>query len=115
MNGVDMRSQVTTFTASDFSRTLTSNGDGTDHAWGGHHFIMGGAVKGGDIYGQFPTIGVDAGSFNNPDVAGAAIIPTTSVDQYAATLGAWFGATPTDLATIIPRLKNYPTANLGFV
>ena len=115
MNGVDMRPQVTTFTASDFSRTLTSNGDGTDHAWGGHHFIMGGAVNGGDIYGQFPTIGVDAGSFNNPDVSGAAIIPTTSVDQYAATLGAWFGATPTDLATIIPRLKNYPTANLGFV
>ena len=115
INGVDMRAQVTTFTASDFSRTLTSNGDGTDHAWGGHHFIMGGAVNGGDIYGQFPTIGVDSGSFNNPDMTGAAIIPTTSVDQYAATLGAWFGAQPTDLATIIPRLKNYPTANLGFV
>ncbi len=115
MNGVDMRPQVTTFTASDFSRTLTTNGDGTDHAWGGHHFVLGGAVNGGDMYGQFPTIGVDSATFKNPDMTGSAIIPTTSVDQYAATLGAWFGASATDLATIIPRLGNYPKANLGFV
>ncbi|HEY0435722.1 MAG TPA: DUF1501 domain-containing protein, partial [Phenylobacterium sp.] len=91
IGGVDRRSSVTTFTASDFSRSFTTNGDGTDHAWGNHHFIMGGAVKGGDMYGQFPTIGVDLGGFANPDATGNATIPTTSVDQYAATLGAWFG------------------------
>ncbi|MFX7938345.1 DUF1501 domain-containing protein, partial [Acinetobacter baumannii] len=79
--------------------TFTTNGDGTDHAWGGHHFIMGGAVKGGDVYGQYPTLGVDLGTFKNPDMAGTALVPTTSVDQYAATLGAWFGATPANLAT----------------
>ena len=85
---------VTTFTASDFGRTFTTNGDGTDHAWGSHHFVMGGAVKGGDIYGQYPTIGVDQGAFANPDMVGSILIPTTSVDQYGATLGAWFGASP---------------------
>ena len=91
VGGIDRRSQVTTFTASDFNRSWTTNGDGTDHAWGSHHFIMGGAVKGGDMYGQFPTVGIDLGSFANPDAVGTALIPTTSVDQYAATLGAWFG------------------------
>ena len=115
LGGVDMRGNVTAFTASDFNRTLTSNGDGTDHAWGGHHFILGGAVKGGDMYGQFPTLGVDTKTFSNPDMVGSVIIPTTSVDQYAATLGAWFGASTTDLATIFPNLKNFSTPNLGFV
>jgi hypothetical protein len=87
---------VTTFTASDFARSFTTNGDGTDHAWGGHHSIMGGAVNGGDIYGQYPTLGVDVAGFNNPDNVGGAQIPTTSVDQYGATLGAGSGCrTPT--------------------
>lgn len=115
LGAVDMRPAVTTFTASDFSRTFTTNGDGTDHAWGGHHFIMGGAVKGGDVYGQYPTLGVDLGTFKNPDMAGTALVPTTSVDQYAATLGAWFGATPANLATIFPNLKNFSKQNLGFI
>ena len=115
MGGYDMRSAVTTFTASDFSRTLATNGDGTDHAWGGHHLVMGGAVKGGDIYGQFPTIGIDSGAFNNPDMVGSVIIPTTSVDQYMATIGAWFGLDTATLATIFPNLKNFPVSNLGFV
>ena len=115
MGGTDMRGSVTAFTASDFNRTFTSNGDGTDHAWGGHHFILGGAVNGGDMYGQFPTLGVDTKTFNNPDMVGTVIIPTTSVDQYAATLGAWFGVSATDLATIFPNLKTYATANLGFI
>ena len=115
IGGVDMRSAVTTFTCSDFNRTLTSNGSGTDHAWGSHHFMMGGAVKGGTIYGQYPTLGVDQGSFNNPDMSGNALIPTTSVDQYIATLGAWFGTSPTDLATIFPNLANFTTKNLAFV
>ncbi|WP_297510773.1 DUF1501 domain-containing protein [uncultured Caulobacter sp.] len=108
---------VTTFTASDFNRTFTTNGDGTDHAWGGHHLILGGAVKGGDIYGTFPTVGVDdaASGFNNPDMAGNALIPTTSVDQYLATIGRWFGVTNADLAKIFPRLQAFKTADLGFM
>ena len=115
VGGVDMRSSVTTFTASDFSRTFTTNGSGTDHAWGSHHFVMGGAVKAGTIYGQYPTLGVDQGSFANPDMSGNALIPTTSVDQYIATLGAWFGTSATDLATIFPNLKNFTSKNIGFV
>jgi uncharacterized protein (DUF1501 family) len=115
MGGVDMRPAVTSFTASDFNRTFTTNGDGTDHAWGGHHLVMGGSVRGGDMYGQFPTLGIDATNFNNPNMVGTAIIPTTSVDQYAATLGSWLGASATDLATIFPNLQNYTSKNVGFV
>ena len=110
-----MRASVTAFTASDFSRTFTSNGAGTDHAWGSHHFMWGGAVKGGTIYGQYPTLGVDTGTFKNPDMVGNALIPTTSVDQYIATIGAWFGTSPTDLATIFPNLANFSVKNIGFV
>ena len=115
IGGVDMRSAVTTFTASDFSRTFTTNGDGTDHAWGGHHFVMGGAVKGGDIYGQYPTLGVDLGTFQNPDMTRGSMIPTMSVDQYGATIGAWFGISNTDLAVIFPNLRNFSAPNLGFM
>jgi len=115
IGGLDYRDSVTTFTASDFNRTINTNGDGTDHAWGGHHLVMGGAVKGGDIYGQFPTIGQDLGSFVNPDGNGAALIPTTSVDQYAATMGAWFGVPASNLAAIFPNLGNFSRSNLGFV
>ena len=113
--GLDRRAQVTTFTASDFSRTITTNGDGTDHAWGGHHLVMGGAVKGQDIYGQYPTIGPDVGGFNNPDNISGFQIPTTSVDQYGATLGRWFGASETDLDVIFPRLSGFQSRNLGFL
>jgi len=116
IGGVDRRSSVTAFTASDFSRTFATNGDGTDHAWGGHHFVMGGAVRGGDIYGRYPTLGVDQAGFANPDMlSNGSLIPTTSVDQYAATLGAWFGVSPAALGLIFPNLGNFSTANLGFV
>ncbi len=115
IGGVDMRSNVTTFTASDFSRSFTSNGTGTDHAWGGHHLIMGGAVKGGDMYGQYPTLGQDKGSFYNPDFSGNAMIPTTSVDQYGATLARWLGVSDTDARTIFPRVGNFATPYLGFL
>lgn len=115
IGGVDMRSNVTAFTASDFSRTYSTNGDGTDHAWGGPQLIMGGAVKGGDMYGLYPTVGMDINGFSNPYMTGAAFIPTTSVDQYAATLGSWFGVSSSDLGTIFPNLRNFNTANLGFV
>ena len=115
IGGVDMSESVTTFTASDFGRTFTTNGTGTDHAWGSHHFVMGGAVKGGNIYGQFPTLGVDLGAFVNPDMAGNALVPTLAVDQYAATLAAWLGVGPSDLATIFPNLQTFTPANLNFV
>lgn len=115
IGGLDRRSQVTTFTASDFGRSFTTNGDGTDHAWGSHHFIMGGAVQGGDIYGQYPTLGADLGGFNNPDAIGGVQIPTTSVDQYGATLGRWFGVSDADIDVIFPRLRNFGTRYLGFV
>lgn len=115
VGGLNMRANVTAFTASDFSRTFTTNGDGTDHAWGGHHFVMGGSVKGGDIYGQYPTLGVDLGTFRNPDMAGGALVPTTSVDQYAATMGRWLGVADSGLDAIFPNLKNFPRRDLGFM
>jgi uncharacterized protein (DUF1501 family) len=115
IGGIDRRSQVTTFTASDFSRSFTTNSDGSDHAWGGHHFVMGGAVRGGDIYGQYPTLGVDINGFNNPDAVGGALVPTTSVDQYGATMGRWFGVSDSDLDTVFPRLRTFNKRTLGFV
>jgi len=115
LGGVDHSASVTTFTASEFGRTFTTNGSGTDHAWGSHHFVMGWAVKGGNIYGQYPTLGIDLGGFNNPNMVGAALIPTTSVDQYGATLGAWLGVPTSSLPAIFPNLANFAASNLGFV
>jgi uncharacterized protein (DUF1501 family) len=77
---------VTAFTASDFSRTYAINGDGTDHAWGGHHFVLGGSVLGGGIYGEMPVLAVDGAD----DVGDGRWIPTVAVDEYAATLARWF-------------------------
>jgi uncharacterized protein (DUF1501 family) len=120
INGIDMRPQVTTFTASDFSRTFTTNGDGTDHAWGSHQFIMGGDVRGGDIHGQYPTLGVDApsnppGGFQNPDMSGNILIPTMSVDQYGGTIGRWFGLSDSQLDVIFPNLHNFTNRDVGFM
>lgn len=105
--------QVTTFTLSDFSRTLQPNtGGGTDHAWGNHHFVMGGAVNGGAYYGTYPVQ-----ALGGPSDAGTRgqWIPTIAVDQYAATLASWFGANPTQLATVLPNLASFSTTNLGFM
>ena len=110
VGGVDLRNNVTMFTASDFGRTITSNGDGTDHGWGSHHFVSGGAVKGGEIYGRFPTFGLN----DNQDSANNAYLPVNSVDTIGATIGKWFGASDTNLNTVFPNLKNFPR-DLGFL
>jgi uncharacterized protein (DUF1501 family) len=116
----DMRSQVTTFTASEFGRTFTSNGDGTDHGWGGHHFIMGGAVNGTEVYGTFPQYSRadGAGAFSSPDqIQNGVLIPSTSVDQYAYTLGKWMGVSDSTLQGILPNLAqfNSNSYDLGFM
>ncbi|WP_269531652.1 DUF1501 domain-containing protein [Chitinimonas sp. BJYL2] len=103
--------QVTTFTASDFGRTLSSNGDGSDHGWGSHHFVMGGAVQGGRFYGQLPSVSV-----NGPDDVGQGrLLPTTSVDQLAATLATWMGVSASELPLVVPNIGNFSTRNLGFL
>ncbi len=102
---------VTTFTQSDFGRTLTSNGDGTDHAWGGNQLVVGGAVNGGDLYGSYPSL-----ALNGPeDVGGGRLIPSTSADQYAATLAKWFGIPDADLDVVAPNLVNFAERDLGFM
>jgi len=106
-------SSVTTFTLSDFSRTFLPNtGGGTDHAWGAHHLVLGDAVKGGRLYGTYPTL-----QLGGPDDAGSEgrWIPTTSVDQYAATLASWFGADATALAAVLPNLGAFSPPSLSFV
>lgn len=116
LDGIDPES-VTTFTASDFGRTLTINGDGTDHGWGGHAFVMGGAVNGG-AYGTFPSYAVD----NNPDDVGenqrdfaGRLIPSTSVAQYSATLARWMGLSESQLDSALPPLRNFSQRDLGFM
>ncbi|MBB3196736.1 DUF1501 domain-containing protein [Roseateles terrae] len=102
---------VTTFTASDFGRTLSSNGDGSDHGWGSHHLVMGGAVKGGRFYGTLPSVSV-----NGPDDVGQGrLLPTTAVDQLAATLALWMGVSPSDLPSVLPGIGNFSNQNLGFM
>jgi len=106
-------SNVTTFTMSDFSRTFQPNSNtGSDHAWGSHHIVIGGAVKGGQMYGTFPTL-----ALNGPDDSGTngRWVPTTGSVQYAATLASWFGVSPSQMATIFPNIGSFPTMNLGFV
>jgi len=108
--GVD--SNVTTFTTSEFGRSLTPNSTGTDHAWGNHHFVIGTSVKGRQFFGQFPSL-----ALGNPyDATGTGIlIPTTAVDQYGATLAQWFGVGAASLPTIFPNIGNFSTSNLGIL
>jgi len=102
---------VTSFTASDFGRALQSNGQGSDHGWGGHHFIMGDAVIGNRIYGRFPTV-----VLNGPEDAGQGrLVPSTSVDEYVATLASWFGVSPTNLSTVVPNIGRFSRTDLGFL
>jgi uncharacterized protein (DUF1501 family) len=101
--------QVTAFTASDFGRTLSSNGDGSDHGWGSHHLVLGGAVQGQRFYGQLPDMTVNGAH----DVGQGRLLPTTSVDQLAATLASWMGVSDSNLALVAPNIGNYSTRNLG--
>jgi uncharacterized protein (DUF1501 family) len=106
-------SEVTTFTMSDFSRTFQPNSNnGSDHAWGSHHIVIGGAVKGGQIYGTYPTLAL-AGP-DDSDSNGR-WVPTTASSQYAATLAQWFGVSAGELPTVLPSIGNFSTNNLGFV
>jgi uncharacterized protein (DUF1501 family) len=113
--------KVVTFTASEFGRTLQPNGSpggGTDHAWGNHHFVIsqgtqsGGSLQGGQFFGSFPSLAL--GGPNDANTRGT-LIPTTSVEQYAATIATWFGLSPTDIAAVFPYLSNFSTSNLGFL
>ncbi len=112
MASIGMTQDVTAFTASDFGRTLTSNGDGTDHAWSGHALIVGDGVAGQSIYGEYPVPEI-----GHPlDVGGGRFIPTTSADQYAATLAKWFGVVDADLDAVAPNLVNFGVnRDLGFM
>lgn len=108
--------KVTTFTTSDFGRTLTSNGKGSDHGWGGHHIVLGGSIEGGKIYGEYPIL-----SATSPlDVGRGVYAPTTSVDEYFAELALWFGVAPSELDQVLPNLQTFyspesGTAPLGFL
>ena len=113
--GLDVANSVTAFTATDFGRTLTSNGNGTDHGWGGHSFIFGGGVAGGNVVGDIPNFGTS----NNPDDASSTrgftgrIIPTTSVGQYGATIARWMGVDEETLPGIFPDIVNFASTDLG--
>lgn len=103
---------VVVFTASDFGRTTIDNGDGTDHGWGGHHFVAGGAVQGKRLYGDIPLATVDD---DNHTRTRGRLIPSTSVEQYAATMGNWFGLNSSELTAALPNLGNFNTTDLGFL
>ena len=112
MVSMGLSNNVTSFTISDFGRTLTCNSDGTDHGWGSHHFVVGGAVQGQDMYGQYPVVGVNQAN----DVGAGRLIPTTSVEQYAGTLARWFGLSDGQIRTVFPNFGNFGSnPYLGFL
>ena len=103
MEEIGMKDKVVLFTASDFGRTLTSNGVGSDHAWGGNHFVMGGPVNGGQIYGSYPSLVLNSEFLINR----GRIIPTTSVDEYGSELASWFGVGSSEMETVFPNVNNF--------
>jgi uncharacterized protein (DUF1501 family) len=113
-----LANQVSTFTLSDFGRTLQPSGSGSDHGWGNHHLIVGGAVDGGRIYGKFPLM-TNYASFNatNDDYADSrgVMLPGFSLAQYGATLAKWYGARDADLDGLFPTLANFSQRDLGFM
>lgn len=102
---------VVTFSASDFGRSIGTNGDGTDHGWGGHHFVMGTSVQGGDIFGRMPNLDING----KDSVKNGRLLPQYSVDQYSATIARWYGLTDNMLDAIFPNLNNFSTRDLGFI
>ncbi len=115
-NELGLQNNVVTFTISDFGRTLTSNGRGSDHGWGGHNLVMGGSVSGGSIYGSYPdlTLGSEL------DLGRGRLLPTTSVDEFYAELALWFGIDASDLPTVLPNIESFYALNsdtlpLGFL
>lgn len=104
--------KATLFTASDFNRTYSSNGKGSDHAWGSHHFVVGGAVNGGQVYGNLPIL--QTGGPDDTSNRGS-WIPSTSTDEYAATLAKWFGVSPGDMPLVLPNIARFRRADLGFM
>lgn len=104
-------SNVTAFTASDFGRTFTSNGDGSDHGWGSHHFIVGGGVGGGRFYGRAPSVSVSTAD----QVGQGRLLPAVSVDEYSATLAKWFGVAPSEMASVAPNIGRFANPDLGFM
>ena len=111
MEQLGLSNNVTQFTSSDFGRTFPGNGQGSDHGWGSHHLICGGAVHGGQTYGKFPALTV-----NGPDdTSTGRWIPTTATDQYFATLASWFGVDSGNLASVFPNIGRFATPNLGFI
>ena len=111
IQALGLGSNVTLFSASDFGRSLVSNGAGTDHGWGSHHFVAGGAVKGQNIYGAFPATVLGGAN----DTGSGRLLPSTSVQEYAAPLGRWMGVSETDLALVLPNLTRFAAANLDFL
>jgi len=107
----NMSDQVTLFTGSEFGRTLTVNGDGTDHGWGGHHLIYGGAVDGGKFYGETPEIGLNT----ETDIGFGRLLPTTAQQQFTSTLAKWFGVSDSELTDVVPDIGNFNTEDLGFM
>lgn len=112
MQEINRWNEVAMFTASDFGRTQIDNGDGTDHGWGGHQFVAGGAVRGGELYGRFPVTDPDANDYTE---SRGRVIPQVSVEQYASTLGQWFGLNSGEINSVLPNLSNFNSSNLGFM
>jgi len=106
-----LANNVTLFTASDFGRTLSSNGDGSDHGWGSHHFVAGGAVKGRAIYGKFPATALNTAD----DIGSGRLLPSTSVTQMAGTVASWMGLSATEIPYVLPNVGNFAPGGLGFV
>jgi len=109
---IGVEQNVVTFTASDFGRPLKSNGTGSDHGWGAHHFVVGGSVRGGNVYGRFPNLQI-----NGPDALDyqGHLLPSTSVDEYAATLASWFGVSGGDIPLVVPNIGRFSSANMAFM
>jgi uncharacterized protein (DUF1501 family) len=103
--------QVTTFTASDFGRTLVNNADGSDHGWGSHHFVVGGAVKGGRFYGTAPHVSIES----DDQVGQGRLLPSTATEQYAGALARWFGVPNGELATVLPNIGNFDRRVADFI